>query len=85
MKRNGHPHLSDALITGVPQRDTTGKLGRPGAKATIFGTLDDDRVSAHQHSHQSPACLRMLRSSPGGKVQISRGHVGADHIIAEHR
>jgi hypothetical protein len=68
---DGLPHLVQDSFFGVCERDAARQVRAPCAVSAVVGTLDDDCVTGYGVLRFSPACLRMLRSVPGGKTALS--------------
>ncbi len=68
---DGLPHLVQDSFFGICERDAARQVRAPCAVSAVVGTLDDDCVTGHGVLRFSPACLRMLRSVPGGKTALS--------------
>src|SRR5687767_5501138 len=72
-------HLTLGVLDALTERHAPRQVGRPGAKAAVGGSFDDDQVagrsgaghssapSGQRWSPRRPACLRMLRCRPTGK------------------
>src|SRR5262252_7069831 len=67
---NGLPHLGQDCVLGVCQCDTARQIRAPCAVSAVAGSFYHDRVAGHGVLRSSPACLRMLRSVPGGNSAV---------------
>src|ERR1022692_3834415 len=66
MQLDGLPHFGQDGLFGICQCDTARQIWAPRAISAVAGSFDHDRVAGHGVLRSSPACLRMLRSVPGG-------------------
>src|SRR5215468_2415017 len=67
---NGLPHLGQDCVLGVCQCDTARQIRAPCAVSAVAGSFYHHRVADHGVLRSSPACLRMLRSVPGGNSAL---------------
>src|ERR1022692_1680942 len=66
MQLDGLPHFGQDGLFGICQCDTARQIWAPRAISAVARSFDHDRVAGHGVLRSSPACLRMLRSVPGG-------------------
>ena len=70
MQLDGLPHFGQDGLFGICQCDTARQIWAPRAISAVAGSLDHDRVAGHGVLRSSLACLRMLRSVPGGNSAL---------------
>ena len=66
----GLPHLGQDCVLSVCQGDAARQIRAPSAVSTVAGSFYHDCVAGHGVLRSSPACLRMLRSVPGGNSAL---------------
>src|SRR5215831_14376919 len=67
---DGLAHLGQDGVLGVCQSDAARQIRAPCAVSAVAGSFYHDRVADHGVLRSSPACLRMLRSVPGGNSAL---------------
>src|ERR1022692_3689414 len=70
MQLDGLPHFGQDGLFGICQCDTARQIWAPRAISAVARSFDHDRVAGHGVLRSSPACLRMLRSVPGGNSAL---------------